>query len=116
MITGVHTMFYTAKAEELRDFVKDKLGFSHFDAGEGWLIFNLPAADMGVHPSDESGQQGSPSGTHDISFMCDNIQETVSDLRSKGVEFKGEIEDHGYGWVTYFKVPGDFYVQLSQMK
>ena len=31
-------------------------------------------------------------------------------------EFKGEIEDHGYGFVTYFKVPGDFYLQLYQPK
>ena len=25
-----------------------------------------------------------------------------------------DVEDHGYGLVTYFKVPGDFTVQLYQ--
>ena len=116
MIKGVHTMLYSSKAEELRTFLRDKIGFKANDIGEGWLIFDIPEADMGVHPSDKTGKEGAPSGTHDISFYCDNIEETVKELKSKGVEFKGEIEDHGYGFVTFFKVPGDFYLQLYQPK
>ena len=69
-----------------------------------------------VHPSDETGLEGAPSGTHNISFFCDDIEETVDELKSKGVKFKGEIEDHGYGLVTFFKVPGDFFLQLYQPK
>lgn len=116
MIKGVHTMFYSSQAEELREFLRDILGFEATDVGDGWLIFNFLEGDMGVHPSDKKGQKGTPSGTHDISFYCDNIKETVIELRNKGVEFKGEIEDHGYGLVTYFKVPGDFFLQLYQPK
>ena len=116
MIKGVHTMFYSSHAAELRAFLRDKLGLTGRDIGEGWWILDIPEGDMGVHPSDETGQQGSPSGTHDISFYCDNIEETVAELKSKGVEFKSDIEDHGYGYVTYFKVPGDFYLQLYQPK
>ncbi|NNC82025.1 MAG: VOC family protein, partial [Flavobacteriales bacterium] len=70
----------------------------------------------GVHPADASGQEGAPSGTPDISFYCEDIEQTVKEMKAKGVEFKGEIEDHGYGWVTYFKAPGDFYLQLYQPK
>ena len=55
-----------------------------------------------------------PSGTSDISFYCDDIQQTVDELTKKGVKFKGKIEDRGYGLVTYFQVPGDFYIQLYQ--
>ena len=116
MIKGVHTMFYSSEAEELREFLRDKLEFKATDIGEGWLIFDMPEGDMGVHPSDDSGKQGAPSGTHQISFYCDNIEETVKELKEKEVEFKHEIEDHGYGFVTYFKVPGDFYIQLYQAK
>ena len=66
MIRGVHTMFYSSEPEALRTFLRDKLGFSSFtDVGEGWLIFDLPEADMGVHPSDEEGGHGLPAGTHD---------------------------------------------------
>jgi catechol 2,3-dioxygenase-like lactoylglutathione lyase family enzyme len=114
MIKGVHTMFYSSDASGLRDFLRDKLGFKATDVGGGWLIFDLPEADMGCHPADE--EQGAPSGTHDISFYCDDIYKTVDELKAKGVKFKGEIEDHGYGFVTHFHVPGDFYVQLYQPK
>ena len=114
MIKGVHTMFYSSDAKGLREFLRDKIGFKATDTGDGWLIFDLPEADMGCHPADEA--HGAPSGTMDISFYCENIQQTVSDLKAKGVEFKGEVEDHGYGLVTYFKVPGDFWVQLYEPK
>src|SRR2546425_243274 len=50
MIKGVHTMFYSSKADELRAFFKDKLGFPFTDVGQGWLIFDLPEADLGCHP------------------------------------------------------------------
>ena len=109
-------MFYSSKPKELREFLRDKLGFNATDIGDGWLIFDVQEADMGVHPADESGREGSPSGVHDISFYCDNIENTVAELKSRGVQFSGDIEDHGYGYVIYFKVPGDFYLQLYQPK
>ena len=52
MIRGVHTMFYSSQPEALRAFLRDKLGFPPTDVGEGWLIFDLPEADMGCHPAD----------------------------------------------------------------
>jgi catechol 2,3-dioxygenase-like lactoylglutathione lyase family enzyme len=112
MIRGVHTMFYTAQPEALRAFLRDKLGFPATDVGDGWLIFDLPEADMGCHPADEG--DGAPSGTHNISFYCDDLEATVAALRARGVEFTRPIEDHGYGLVTFFKVPGDFEIQLYQ--
>lgn len=112
MITGVHTMFYTSKPEELRAFIRDKLGFSYTDVGEGWLIFELPDAEMGCHPAETV--EGKHSGTHDISFYCDDIKKTVAELKSRGVEFTDDIVDAGYGLVIHFKMPGDFQVQLYQ--
>ena len=109
-------MFYTSEPEKLRAFLRDKLGFSGTDVGDGWLIFDLPEADMGCHPDDPTLKHGQPSGTHHISFYCDDIKKTVQELRGKGVEFVDEIADHGYAWVTHFKVPGDFAVQLYQPK
>ena len=114
MIRGVHTMFYSSEPEALRAFLRDKLGFTGHDVGEGWLIFNLPEADMGVHPAD--AEEGAQSGTPNISFYCDDIEKTVAELKGKGVEFTKPVEDHGYGLVTFFKVPGDFELQLYQPK
>jgi len=113
MIKGVHTMFYSAEAEALRAFFRDKLGFPCSDVGGGWLIFDLPEADLGVHPAD-SEDGGHASGTPHISFYCDDIHQTVADLQSKGVEFTDEIVDHGYGLVTHFRVPGNFAIQLYE--
>jgi catechol 2,3-dioxygenase-like lactoylglutathione lyase family enzyme len=112
MIRGVHTMFYTSEPEALRAFLRDKLGLPGTDVGGGWLIFNLPEADMGCHPADEG--EGAPSGTNDISFYCDDVRQTVAELKARGVEFVDEISDRGYGFVTHFKVPGGFTVQLYQ--
>ena len=112
MITGVHTMFYTSEPEKLRAFLKDKLGLPATDVGEGWLIFDLPEAEMGCHPADPA--KAAPSGTHNISFYCDDIKKTVADLRQRGVEFTGEIQDQGYGLVTHFRAPGNFEIQLYE--
>src|SRR5262249_20641761 len=100
MIRGVHTMFYSSEPEALRALLRDNLGLPAVDVGEGWLIFDLPEADMGCHPS-EAGQ-GPPSGTHYISFYCDDIERTVTELKARGVEFTEEISNRGYGLVTHF--------------
>jgi catechol 2,3-dioxygenase-like lactoylglutathione lyase family enzyme len=112
MIKGVHTMFYSSKPEEFRAFIRDKLDFPYTDVHDGWLIFDLPEADMGCHPADPA--EGSPSGMHDISFYCDDIHRTVAELKTRGVEFTDDVVDAGYGLVTHFKMPGDVIVQLYQ--
>ena len=113
MIRGMHAMFYSSQADELRAFLRDKLGFSGTDVGGGWMIFDAPEADLGVHPT-----QGAepPSGTAEVSFYCDDIDATVRELKARGVEFTQAPEDHGYGFVTHFNVPGGFSVQLYQPK
>lgn len=114
MIRGVHAMFYSSKADELRAFLRDKLGMIGTDVGEGWLIFDAPEADLGVHPTDSS--EGPASGTADISFFCDDLEATVADLASRGVEFTGPSRDAGFGYVAHMKVPGGFEIMLYQPK
>jgi hypothetical protein len=114
MIRGMHGLFYSSDAKAMREFIRDKLQLTCSDIGDGWLIFDLPEADLGVHPTDESGQP--PSGTHDLSFYCDDIKLTVAELRGRGVRFDQGIEDHGYGFVTYFTMPGEVKVQLYEPK
>ena len=112
MIKGIHTMFYSSQPEDLRAFIRDKLGFPFTDVGEGWLIFDLPEAEMGCHPADPAA--GGAAGKHDISFYCDDIHKTVGELQCLGVEFIDGISDHGYGLVTHFKMPGRVEAQLYQ--
>ena len=113
MIRGMHAMFYSSEAEALRAFFRDKLGLAATDVGGGWLIFDVPKADLGVHPT-EAGDV--PSGTADLSFFCDDIAGTVRELETRGVRFVQAVEDHGYGLVTYFEAPGGLKVQLYEPK
>ena len=111
MIAGLHAMFYSSEPEALRAFLRDKLGLKATDVGEGWLIFDAPEADLGVHPT-EGGDP--PSGTADISFYCKDLHAAVATLKARGVEFAHDVEDHGYGLVTHMRAPGGFQIQLYQ--
>jgi len=106
MIKGLHGIFYTPKADEVREFIREKLDFTYTDTGEGWLIFDMPEADLGVHPSDNV--------SHSISFYCDDIQKTVEELKSRGVQFTTGVADQGWGLLTHFRMPGELEVELYQ--
>ena len=98
-ITGAHAIIYTKDAAADRAFFKDVLGFASVDAGGGWLIFALPAAELAAHPH-EAG------GAHELYLMCDDVYATVEELRSKGVEFDRGISDEGFGLLTAIRLPG----------
>jgi catechol 2,3-dioxygenase-like lactoylglutathione lyase family enzyme len=110
MIKGMHGLFYSSEPEACRAFLRDKLGFRSADAGGGWLIFQIPEADLGVHPP--VPEHGGTPGRHEISFYCEDLAATVAELKSRGVEFVDEISDQGFGLVTYFRLPGGLTAQL----
>jgi catechol 2,3-dioxygenase-like lactoylglutathione lyase family enzyme len=90
---------FSRDAEGLRAFLRDVLGLSGVDAGGGWLIFALPPAELGAHPSQDGGR-------HELYLMCDDIEETVAQLEAKGVEFTRPVSDEGFGLMTAMRVPG----------
>lgn len=94
----MHALLYTRKAEAVRMFLRDMMGFSSVDAGEGWLIFAMPPAELGIHPTEGDA-------TAELSFMCDDIEATIAELRRKGVEITQPVADHGYGLVTAIRLP-----------
>jgi hypothetical protein len=108
MIKGMHALFYTTKPEEVRSFIRDKLLLPYTDIGEGWLIFDVPEADMGVHPSSRA--------RHAVSFYCDDIRMTVKELKSRGVKFTTGIREQDWGYLTHFLMPGNMKVELYQPK
>ncbi|MHC5009814.1 MAG: VOC family protein [Planctomycetota bacterium] len=106
MIKAVHASFYTPEPEAARAFFRDELGLPATDVGEGRLIFDLPEGEGGGHPAD--------APANDISFSCDDIEATVAELESKGVECATAIEDHGYGFVAVMNITGDVKARLGQ--
>jgi catechol 2,3-dioxygenase-like lactoylglutathione lyase family enzyme len=103
LIAGAHTIIFAEDAEKARTFLRDVLGFEGVDAGDGWLIFALPPGEIAVHPG--SGWGRGP-GHHVLFFMCHDIEQTIEELKGKGVEFVSPIEDEGWGRIAQFKIPG----------
>jgi catechol 2,3-dioxygenase-like lactoylglutathione lyase family enzyme len=102
VINGVHAIVYSSDAEKARAFFRDTLGYNFADAGRGWLIFALPPAELACHPA----EMGGAPGKHELYFMCDKIDATVSELKAKGVEFTEPVSDQGWGLVTRLRIPG----------
>ncbi len=79
-----------------------------------WLVDLRSLGSDGGHPVDSRGKP--PAGTYDLLFYCDDTKGTVANLKPRGVSFKKEIGDHGYGFVTYFTMPRGIEVQLYELK
>lgn len=99
MIMGSHVIVYSRDAEADRGFFADVLGQPHVDAGGGWLIFKVPPAELAVHPSD------GPTG-HELYFMCDDLEATMTELQTKGVDFTHGVSEERWGRLTRFRLPG----------
>jgi len=118
MITGTHAIIYAQDAEKARAFFRDVLEWPYVDAHGGWLIFKLPPAEVGIHPTGGAGQPGTvpPSGHHELYLLCDDVATTVADLAAKGVELTQPVEDRGFGLLAQLRVPGAGEIGIYQPK
>src|ERR1022692_2830208 len=114
MITAVYTLVYAEDAEAARAFFRDVLGWPYVDVHDGWLIFKTGPSELGVHPALDGGDARPASTHHEISLMCDDIEQTVAELRAKGAEFAGGITAAGFGLTTMLEVPGAGQMMLYQ--
>ena len=108
-ITGAHVLLFGPEAEALRATLRDVIGWDFVEAHPGWLIFALPPAELGVHPSDGDTR-------HELWLICDDLDSTVAELRAKGVEFAGGPADEGFGRFTRMRLPGGVEVPLYEPK
>jgi catechol 2,3-dioxygenase-like lactoylglutathione lyase family enzyme len=107
VINGAHVILYSRDAEADRAFLRDVLGFSSVDAGDGWLIFALPPSELALHPTDAEQ-------TYELYLLCDDVEATVADLSRKGVETTGPVMDRGWGLLTGLRLPGGGEVGLYE--
>jgi predicted enzyme related to lactoylglutathione lyase len=118
MITSIHTLIYSDDAKATRAFLRDVLGWKYVteDWDNDWLIFKSGASEMGVHPTHSvwEGKTYDHPRHHSIALMCDDIDATVDELRAKGAQFRGPIEQLEYGRVIMMIVPGADDIQLYQ--
>jgi predicted enzyme related to lactoylglutathione lyase len=98
VITAVHGLIYSKQAEAVREFLRDTLGWASVDAGGGWLIFRLPPAELGVHPTEGES-------SFELMLMCDDLEATIEELKGKGVEFEGGVTEAGFGRTATIRLP-----------
>ncbi|HKV98658.1 MAG TPA: hypothetical protein VJN96_02480 [Vicinamibacterales bacterium] len=98
MISGAHSIIYSAKADADRAFFRDVLGLTHVDAGGGWLIFGLPPAEVAVHPSDGDDK-------HELYLMCDDVEAFVGQMKARQIVC-APVTNRGWGLLTELTLPG----------
>ncbi len=112
MFFATHLVLYSRDAEADRAFLRDVLGLSAIDAGEGWLIFRLPPAEMGVHPgAGLADGQGTAAAT--FYLMCHDLEAAIAALAGKDVTC-GPVHQAGWGSVTTIPLPGGGTLGLYQ--
>jgi len=109
MINGIHTLIYSQDADAVRVRFRDIVKLPSVDAGHGWLIFAAPPAELAVHPTEGAAHL-------ELYLMCDDIQATVKELSTKGVELLRPVKDAGWGLVTALKLPGGAELGLYEPK
>ena len=106
MITGVHSIIYSRKPEADRAFLRDVLGLTHVDVGDGWLIFGLPPSEVAVHPSDKNN-------VHELYLMCEDVEAFVAAVGAHGLSC-GPVQDQGWGRLTQLTLPGGGHLGVYQ--
>jgi hypothetical protein len=108
-ITGAHVLLFSPEAEALRTTLRGVIGWDFVEAHPGWLIFALPPAELGVHPSD--GDQ-----RHELWLICDDLAATVDELLAKGIEFLGGPTEEDFGTWIRMRLPGGVEIPLYEPK
>ena len=124
MINAVHTLIYGEDPEAGRlrllrgriGFLRDVLGLPGVDTGGGWLIFGTGPSELAVHPRswEYEGHTGGTDQQFDVSLMCDDLEQTMTELAGKGAEFSGGVQDQGWGLATRLRIPGAGEITLYQ--
>jgi len=102
-------ILYSSDAEADRVFLRDLLGLPHIDAGDGWLIMQLPPAEVAVHPAETSGAA-------ELYFVCDDVEATATELGQRGVTVEDGVSDQGWGRLTTIRLPGGGRVGLYEAR
>jgi len=108
MIVGAHTVIFSRDPEADRLFFRDLLRLPNVDAGDGWLIFSLPPAEVALHPSDEND-------IHQFYLMCENVEDFVADMTQRGVACS-PVQSHDWGLLTELTLPGGGRLGVYQPK
>ena len=90
------------------DFYTDKLGFTiitdkPFDAKQRWIELRIPKAETRVVLFTPPGDEGRVGSFMNLSYACDDVQQTYTELSARGVQFEGPPQQQPWGTYAIFK-------------
>src|SRR6185437_6696811 len=88
MITGAHFLIYSRDADADRAFFRDVLRWRSVELGGNWLIFQLPPAELAVHPGEGSfvQQHGKSKLLGTVLYlMCDDLAGTMKTMEFQDI-------------------------------
>src|SRR5277367_3813874 len=98
MIIGAHVMLQSRDDKADQAFLTEVLKLTSVDAGDGFLIFGLPPAEVAVHANDAND-------VHQLHLMCDDINAFVEDMKERGISALPPV-NRGWGTATEIALPG----------
>ena len=90
------------------DFYTDKLGFTiitdqPFDEKQRWIELRVPKAETRVVLFTPEGDEKRIGSFMNMSYACDDIDKTYTELKKRGVEFEGPPQKQPWGTYAMFK-------------
>lgn len=90
------------------DFYTEKLGFTiitdqPFDEKQRWIELRVPRAETRIVLFTTDADKDRIGSFMNISYLCDDIEKTYSELSVRGVEFNGSPKKEPWGTFAIFK-------------
>jgi catechol 2,3-dioxygenase-like lactoylglutathione lyase family enzyme len=92
------------------EFYTRKLGMrvvtdSPFDSAQRWIELGIPRAETKVVLFTAAGQERMIGGFMNITFVTADVEDTVRELKARGVEFVQDAQKADWGTSAVFKDP-----------
>jgi len=107
MLTGAHVVVFSSDANADAAFLRDIFALPHVDAGEGFLIFGLPPAEVAMHAAEGNG------GKHELYLITSDVNEFVAEMGKHDIACD-PVAERGWGTVTSVTLPSGLKVGVYE--
>lgn len=121
MIRGVKIASIPVRNQDAAlKFYTEKLGFKvvtdqPFDGKQRWIELLIPGAETWLALFTPEGHENRIGGFQPMTFWCDDVFATCSQLKARGVTFAQEPREEPWGTMAIFKDPdGNQFVVSSK--
>lgn len=91
------------------EFYQNVLGLKLLFKRQDWSEFEIDGQRIALHKTENKATGGAV-----ISFQAEPIEETIKNLKNRGVRFVGELQVFPYGKLASFLDPDDNLIGLYQ--